>query len=203
MFSDVPSICFLISVNLKFEQPILAFKLSQIAEDYYMPFYSIGAGGNYLGFQVKNISNNLLDLINLAAFKNRICVNFYNKEFSLWPFIFVSNEILTSMPLYSAVISFLKNLNYASDLKSLRNFLAFSYNIVNKEEPFTIDIFSSIFNVSTYPKSLTLLLAGVTPRLKDFIETDMLRTTEFVSVNYMLGFDDPISYSSIEHRLRS
>lgn len=186
--TDMPSFCLFLSVNIKFELPIVSLKLSRIQDESYLAFYSIGFGSNYLNSSVKNISNSLSCMLSIASFKNKFCVNIYNRDFALWPFIFVNEQTVNSAGVYGAVILFLKNIKYATNISGILLYLKNKIALTDRDQFSNLNIFSSIFTVYTHPKMISFNSTCILSKLNKFVE-DTVFFNKIFEMRYMVGFD--------------
>jgi hypothetical protein len=119
--AKIPSFCFFLGSNPRFEAPLLNLKLTKLQQDFAVPFYRIGASVHYYSYPVTFISNSIRVFFEICEFKHIFCKRFYVKTFSVCPLFFISGAVLNSVSggvSLVAVFSLLKRLTTFSSSAS-------------------------------------------------------------------------------------
>lgn len=95
--AKIPSFCFFLGSNPRFEAPLLNLKLTKLQQDFAIPFYRIGASVHYYSYPVAFISNNIRTFFEICEFKHLFCKRFYIKTFTVSPLFFISGSVLNSI----------------------------------------------------------------------------------------------------------
>lgn len=85
--TKLPSFCLLIATNVRFEVPLLNFRLTSLVSAYDISVYKIGGSVLYAAHKTINLSNRLLSFYEMCEFKHSFCKNFYLTRFSYRPFL--------------------------------------------------------------------------------------------------------------------
>lgn len=97
--SALPSFCLLLGTNLRFEVPLLNFRITKLVSSFNVSVYKIGGSSFYSAYKTTLISNNLLSFYNICEFKHIFCKNFYLNAFTYRPFLLVAPLALSQIGL--------------------------------------------------------------------------------------------------------
>lgn len=106
-----PSFCLLVGANLRFEAPLINFRLAQLVLSSSVPIFKIGGSILYSSYPSKLISNNLIDFYRICEFKHIFCKNFYVNSFSFKPLLLLGGSVtylVDSVTVIAASINFLR-----------------------------------------------------------------------------------------------
>lgn len=92
-FVKLPSFCLLIGTNLRFESPLINFRLARCYYETGLDIYKIGSSFGFSSYKIKHISPNLSDFFKIVEFKHTFCKNLYYPIFSYHPYLLFGQSI--------------------------------------------------------------------------------------------------------------
>lgn len=89
----LPSFCLLIGTNLRFESPLINFRLARSYYENNLEIYKIGSSFGSSSYKLKHISSNLIDFLKIAEFKHTFCKNLYYPVFTYQPYLLFGQSV--------------------------------------------------------------------------------------------------------------
>lgn len=197
---EVLNLIFLLNVNLRFELPLLNYRIKRIAaKNFYFKFYTLGGLADYVGFKVYALGNSLKNLLNFLESKTSINKNFisfnylplflfdkyiYNNSKALFLLNSASNENVNFLFLNYLSGYLSKKLNLLRDNWVGLSFLNSSIARINSFEvgflPGINFNFNEIFNLSYIDCKVLFFFVNFDDKLNNFFNLLKYKNNFFI-----------------------
>lgn len=185
--ASLPSFCLLVGTNLRFESPLINFRLARAYYDSNLEVYKIGSSFGFSSYKIKHISSNLLDFLRIAEFKHTFCKNLYYPIFSYQPYILFGQSLTSRFDFnifMRAADIFVNNLQRFTPAASVNTFVS------------AFKVLPTVGLISLYSSRLHYADLGLTSSNLKFFSSFSASSivggsnvVKNISILYSIGFD--------------
>lgn len=179
--SNLPSFFLFLGTNLRFEAPLINFRINRLVQNTRTPVYKIGSSITLSPFSVTYLSSSLTSFLSISEFRHPFCKKLYNAYFSFNPFFIIGNAVMARVDFLvfvKAIEAFLANLR----TYNVSGGLLYMFGITNQ--------FTGFGFLSLYSSRVHVFDLGVLPSAKQVFKPLFSKRKEgCIAVYYSLGFD--------------